>query len=217
MLISRFFYLRDVLFIRERKFFLSQKKEPKMKNLDGEIKHYIEFEKKSRIFGIEKIIHMIPFNREEIEAALKLDVTLNSIHIDKWYVLAGISCATNNSRSATYQGLMAPKGHPFYQSKLFNSMCDRVCVLKHVARYYITNHPIPTASKKPRNKDFVDQLRHVLFNVSNAKTEARDLRTEAETQWEKAISEKIEKTLTDFEQTLIVAVKASHREVVSNG
>lgn len=104
------------------------------KNMTPSEKHFAEFDKKARYFGIEKIIPLVPVSPEVIKAALASgDEPLNTIPLIKWDKAAGCRM----TKSGYVDDYKAAPGHLFYRSSIANSLCDRVCILKHVARHYL--------------------------------------------------------------------------------
>lgn len=116
--------------------------------------HFQEFDEKSRHFGIEKLIPYIPVSKARIEKALSEgDIHLNTIPLELWDAAAGfwnplgrglgakppVKTPTSCGKAGTPEAMRAPAGHIFYRSNVANSLADRVCVLKHVARYYVAS------------------------------------------------------------------------------
>ena len=97
-----------------------------------EQKHYDKYEALAQKLGIELLKTRIPVSRENIKLALAKDEHLNNISLSRW------------DRAAGYFGHPGDiKFSAFAWSELFTrekanglSLADRVCVLKHVAKYH---------------------------------------------------------------------------------
>lgn len=99
----------------------------------GELEHFKEFDAIARKLGIPFVLRCLPrqASKEAVTASLKAgDYHLNKIPLAYWDGAAG--------------GLRPYQGHPLAVSfdggkcKYIASLSQRVCLLKHVARHYLT-------------------------------------------------------------------------------
>lgn len=131
--------------------------------------HFEEFEEKARYFGVTRLLPLMPVSREVIRKALASgDIHLNTIPLELWDRAAGYHWRTAwYNRGGTSQEMRAPPGHIFYRSKVANSLADRVCLLKHIARYYFAPDSVSVSvsqTLKPRikNMEKIEALRKFL-------------------------------------------------------
>lgn len=108
--------------------------------------HFDKYEEMARSIGIERLIEAIPFRADSVRHALDTgDEHLNTLPLSKWDNAVGFQqyemghtepcpcCKTQRRVKWTARQFcgMAPfEGGPHTAS-------ERVCVLKHVARYYL--------------------------------------------------------------------------------
>jgi len=78
--------------------------------------HYKKYDKLSKQIGIERLKRIMPATPEEIKQAFQEDEYLNNVSLGRWD-----RAAASVSIFVRYLNL---------------SLSERVCILKHVARYY---------------------------------------------------------------------------------
>jgi hypothetical protein len=92
--------------------------------------HYDKFEALSQLIGIGALKRLVPASEEELRVAYEADKHLNTIKLERWDNMgASVLRLRKAARSDTKKFLWSPS--------------DGVCVLKHVARYYVLNVPPP--------------------------------------------------------------------------
>jgi len=97
------------------------------------LEHYVKFEGVARLMDIPSLRRSIlscVASEERVRAAAQEDEHLNNIPLKKWDVLAG--CIPRPSKEK-----LNTVGESFW------SLSTGVCVLKHIARYYIANMEPP--------------------------------------------------------------------------
>lgn len=94
--------------------------------------HYAKYDALAQRIGIDALKRIVPASADEIRKALEEDVYLNTIRLRRWDIAAGARFSTAGSIDRLHFD-------PPFTSDVANglSLAERVCVLKHVARYYI--------------------------------------------------------------------------------
>ena len=84
--------------------------------------HYDKYEALAQKMGIRALINIVPFEKQELINAYADDEHFNNLRLRQW--------------DAMQSWVMITAVQPM-------SLCDCVCVLKHVARYHIVGADIP--------------------------------------------------------------------------
>ncbi len=104
--------------------------------------HKEKYEALAQKIGIDKLIPLIPASKERVAECLKCDEELNLIPLTAWDKAAGQVGGRNEKCTCC--------GHPVWQKEhlamegpwlghntpFIHTLCTRVCVLKHVARFH---------------------------------------------------------------------------------
>lgn len=114
--------------------------------------HETKYEALAQLLGVECLKALVPATPEQVQAALAAgDEHLNSIPLGRWDGAAGVlgshvtvACPTCGTKKAfgsptewPYPQLQhTAKMEPWRRSPRL-SLAERVCVLKHVARYHL--------------------------------------------------------------------------------
>lgn len=99
--------------------------------------HFDKYEALAQKIGIERLIPLVPATPSQIRAALETDFHLNNIPILRWDRAAGASQA----ETGRFFGKDRTSPVPDALRRHGLSLAERVCVLKHVAREYVTKLP----------------------------------------------------------------------------
>jgi hypothetical protein len=95
--------------------------------------HFKKYDKIAREIGIEELKKQIPLEPEEVKSKLKEDAHLNNIPLSLWDAWAGGKQYNDGRVELSYLGFW----NTFRYHNFCHSLSERVCLLKHVARWYV--------------------------------------------------------------------------------
>ena len=88
--------------------------------------HTEKYEALAKEYGIDNLCKVIPFSKDQVKKALESgDEHLNSLPLAKWDRASGYAATYNEVRELYSK---------FW--KRGSSLCERICILKHVAKYH---------------------------------------------------------------------------------
>lgn len=111
----------------------------------AELEHIQKFDHLAQIVGIRTLMaHLqarwVEMTPERMKTLAEQDIHLNNIPLIKWDRLAGSQYEISYTRPLYLS--FDPPWTPSVANGL--SLADRVCILKHVARYYYAGLPMET-------------------------------------------------------------------------
>jgi len=118
-----------------------------------EYDYYSYYEGLAQHIGVANLIRILPFDKEQISSSLHSgDEHLNRLPLPKWDVAAGCSYKTWKNLIFTSDDPTKVSWKPPWDKTkgMGLSIANRVCVLKHVAKYYVgdANPPVKEGGDK---------------------------------------------------------------------